>query len=599
MHPTKNSRPLRSVLSGAVLALALAFAPCGSELGTPAFAADGASVVEQANEKFQQREVKAALELLDKAIADDPGNHEARILRQDILVAIDGEALVRKQAQAAAESAPDDMFTAYLAARLLEPEAAVARFTSLAKKFPDSPWMQAGLASALERQEKFAPAEKAYRKAMSLAPGDVQFEVYLAYGLETAGNYDTAAATWRSVLDQRPDDPAALIGLGSAQRMAGDLVEARKTFAKLVAKHPGDAEGIYLLALCHLDSGDHAGALEHAKKAVALDPNHVQALCAGADAALYLAQAKADEADEYLTEEDAADALAMAKKAAVLDPDSVQAHFTLGAVREALGESDLTFLEGALEDYDRVLELTPIPGPRRVRGLVAKAYVLLRLAKWSAALETAEKALDIDPENVPALLHAGHALVADGKAEKALKTVYKDALRITKNDDAAVQHAVGTAYWEDGKTSQAKKHLSRAAELEPENGQYQLSYGELQFALGEYDKAAKGALFNATELMPNNVQAWLSWARACTMETEFHESAIEGFEKVIELDPESVDEHLFLAILLARLETNDDDAAAANVDAAAAHALRWKEKGGANPNWDAWIEDLIAEADAN
>ena len=70
------------------------------------------------------------------------------------------------------------------------------------------------------------------------------------------------------------------------------------------------------------------------------------------------------------------------------------------------------------------------------------------------------------------------------------------------------------------------------------------------------------------------------------METEFEESAIEGFEKYLELEKEAVDEHLYLAILYDRLETETDEEYDANLQKAASHALRWKEKGGANPNWD-------------
>lgn len=580
-----------------LLALALGLAPSIWTDSSVTFAAEAGSLVEQASEKYRNRKVKDALDLLSKALTEDPGNVEALILQQDIMVAVDGAALVRKQAEAAAKEAPDDAVKAVLAARLLPPAECEKAFEGLVKKFAKSPWAHAGLGRALGRVDKFEAAEKAYRQAMSLAPDQLVFKEYLAYGQEAAGNFEGAAATWRSVLKDRPDDRSALLGLGDSLRRAGAMVDARDALERVVKAHPSDPEAHFRLALVKVDSGDLEGAIESAKRATAADGAMVPALCLAADAHLQLAQRQALEKGEPVTEETAADALKYAKLAVAADPEDVQAQFTAGAVNEELGESDLVFLETALGHYDKVLDLTPIPGPRRVRALVAKSFVMLRLAKWSAALDVAKQALDIDPENIPALLHAGHAQVADGKADAAIKGVYKTALKLTKNQDAEVQHAVGTAYWEDGKASTAKKYLAKAADLAPENGEYQLSYGELLFEIGEYEKAAKEPLFLATDLMPNNPQAWLSWARACAMETEFEESAIEGFEKYLELEKEAVDEHLYLAILYDRLEAESDEEYDANLLKAASHALRWKEKGGANPNWDSWVNELIEDSE--
>ena len=72
----------------------------------------------------------------------------------------------------------------------------------------------------------------------------------------------------------------------------------------------------------------------------------------------------------------------------------------------------------------------------------------------------------------------------------------------------------------------------------------------------------------------------------------FYDDAIEAYEKVVELDPESIDDYLYLAILYDR--TKDEEKAKDNI-------IRFLENGGngEDGNLKAWIDRLLGDEDGD
>ncbi len=539
-------------------------------------------LVHDAGRKLREQDLGGALRLLEQAVAADPGNAAAHAMYQDTARQVVGPADVIQRYRKLAAEKPDDALYAYLAARLDDPEAAAQAFEKLVLKFPKSPWPLLGKAHAYEQLGRTQDALAALEAALSLAPSDAYVRAVHAYALERAQRWSDAADAWRRVVELAPRDSSARIGLGECLRNAGVDEDAVAAFGEAAAADPKDPDPPYRIGLVHLQAGRITEALASFEQALALDRGMVEALCGAAEAALKRAIDDAKAKNELPDEKQLQTALDYAVRAAAANPESARAHFAQGAVYEAFGEFDAVHLDKSLEEYQAALDRLSFPGPPRVRVLVARSYVLLRLARWDEAEQTAVMALDIDPKNIPAMLHAGHALSQTGKYEEALKKYYKVGLKIAK-DDPRLLFGAGMASWGAFKHNDARKYIEDAVKADEENGLYRLALGDLYYELKK-NKEAEVQLQVAVELRPKDPVAWSAYGRACSATQNWTESAA-AFEKVCELNEDAVDEYEYLAIIYG-LHLKD-------AEKAKAAAKKFAEKGGSDPNIQSFLDDLV------
>ncbi|MCE9637429.1 MAG: tetratricopeptide repeat protein [Planctomycetes bacterium] len=594
MHlPSPTSSRRRTRLIGLAFAGAAAvlggLAPIGSRspLDFRAFAsAESSRLVAEANRKIRQQDPSGAIKLLEQAIAADPQDIDAHIRYQDVAKAALGAGPLRRKYDEAATAKPDDAVAQFLAARLLPAADAVDAFDKQTLKFKDSPWPCAGKARALEDQGKFADAAQSHGDAIKRAgeAAGVRFLAYRAYGLEQGSQWALAVEAWRAVLAKSPSDLSAHFGVVEALRKNGaidDAMLALDAAAKVGASEP---EVAYRRGLIEFDAGHSEKAVAAFDAALAIDRGMLEALCAACDASLQLARDKADQEKRDLTDKDFEKAISYGDRAAVSTPESPYAHFVLGAAHEAAAETNADHLDTALKEYDEALNRLPIPGPEKVRALTAKAYILLQKADWDPALDTAQKAIDIDKSCLVAYGHAGHALAAQNKQLDAINKYYKAGLKIDPKC-ARLLHDMGVALWELKKPNDAKKPLEDARTYDAKNGRYRLSLGELYYEL-KRNKEATVELLEATELLPRNVDAWRSYGRACYAAKTWDECT-RAYEKVVALDADATDEYLYLAVVYADQLGNKDKARE--------HVKKFREKGGQDPNLDDWMNQLLED----
>lgn len=578
---------MRQPLAAWFLGAALGAAALGV-LAPPVRAAESAStLVEDAGRKMRARDVSGAIQAAQKALEIEPDNPDAHVLFQDASrEALGVEELITTYRRKFAEEHPESALYGFLYSRLLPWEQAQAEIEKQTLKFKKSPWPLVGKARLHERRGQFNESIAAYEEAIVRAgasPDAQRFRAMLAYGLERASRWPEAVAAWQRVAADAPQSTTAQMGLGECLRKTGDHKAALELFQGLASKSPADAEPVYRIALTHLDARAWDESVKAAEQVLKLDRGNVPALCAAAEASV---KKFVDQFRASPTPPDPKDMeipLGYANRAVASDPESSQAHFTLGAVFESLGEWDAAHLESALTEYEAALDLLPLPGPEKVRVLNAKSYVMLRLARWEDAQAVADKALEIDPQNAGSFAHGGHALCAMGQPKEAIDKYYKPATKIHK-DDARLLHGRGTALWDLKKHNDAVKDLKDAVRLEPKSGRYRLSLGEIYYELRKYKESVE-ELFEATELLPRSPEAWSVYARACCA-AKYYKEGIEAYEKVIELDSESVYEHLYAAILYDRLKDRKK---------AREHVVKFDEKGGWDDNLNQWLLDLLDE----
>ena len=576
-----------------------------------------AAQVEEARTRARRHDARGAIAALEKALAADPGDPDAHILYQDMgRDAIGIEKLQTIYRQRRDERADDPLY-AFLYARLLPPEQALPEFDRQIVKFAQSPWPHVGRAHALDGLGRAAEAGPEYDQAVLLGPREIRFKVFQAYGLERAGNWSAAVEQWKLILVTIPKDRGARMGLGESQRKTGAFEDALATFGDLVKADAADAEARHRVGLTYLDAGRLDDALMALDAAIQSDKLFAEAYCAATEAAIKKAMDTAEKEKRYPTAKDFERAINYGAKAAAVAPDSAAAHGCHAAAQEAAGEDDAAHLDVAAAAYDSALNLLPLPTPEKVRTLCGKAYVQLRMGRYDVAVATAEKAIEIDPRCAAAFSHAGHALAAQGRQDDAIKKYYRPGLKVAP-DDARLHHGLGVALWETKHEVDAKKELEAAVKADPENPRYRLTLGELYYTLKQY-KPSVEMLNKVVDARPGDPLGWNCYGRAVSAMKLWSEAA-EAFEKVCTLldgkatvpqDPaapaggnpappagsaeepvtdsgvlDSLQAHLYLAIIYAdHLKLRDK---------AKAHAKKYREMNGSDPNLQSWLDDLLS-----
>jgi tetratricopeptide (TPR) repeat protein len=632
----------RLVLS-ALVAAALASAAFANE--------KSAGLVGDAHRKLRTRDAAGAVKAATDAVAADPGDGEAQILLQELLRRDRPEKDLVAQYRAAAAAKPDDPMLACLAARLLKPDDAVREFGSIASRFPASPWPHDGRAVALAALGRWKEAGEEHDAAIAAGPREPRFRVTQARTYEAAGQWQQAVESWRLAVGLRPNDRILVMGLGEALRRGGFLDDAVAQFEAAAKLDPADPEAPYRIGLARIDGRRDDEALKSLDAAIALDRLYIDAYAAAVRAAVGRARSAAATAKRDLVEADFAPALGYGTRAVQADPSSVAAHVAAGHAQEAAAEVAMSHAEDAVREYDAAVGLLPATDPGRVEALVGKAHALLVLGRWDESAAVADQALLHDEKCATAYLTAGRALEGKGSPEDALKRYYGPGLRACP-DSNELKHARAIVLWQDGKSGDAKKDLLAVVAAEPMNGRYQLTLGELYYDLKMYPEAEK-ALLVAADRRPRDPAAWRVLGRTCTSLKKY-DLAAQAFEEVVLLvegggpapapaaggdaggqppaqpggqpagpapeppkdgggqpapppDPkapggdagggapapspvapqQAKSEHLYLTLIYAD-HLNDKEKAKA-------HARKWLDQGGSDPNIDSWIQDLLAD----
>ena len=233
----------------------------------------------------------------------------------------------------------------------------------------------------------------------------------------------------------------AHIGEGACHAALGRLADARGSYTAAIALWPDVAWGYYNRGLVGLQLGDAEIALEDLNKAAELAPEFPELYWHRAEAHLSKGQAKDGLKDleeavklglsetKFLVLRSELNAKAGDADAAKRDLDAAlgtEPHDSAGWVERGRARlaADVT---AALVDFEKALELEP----KSVHALLMKAYVLKQQEKFEGCLAILERAVDAAPENAHAragrgLLYARFKKWASAEAE-AKEALSRDA----------------------------------------------------------------------------------------------------------------------------------------------------------------------------
>ncbi|HXT19373.1 MAG TPA: tetratricopeptide repeat protein, partial [Thermoanaerobaculia bacterium] len=204
-------------------------------------------------------------------------------------------------------------------------------------------WNNLGL--ALRKSGDAAGAERAFRKAMDLAPEDAQAANNLALLFIAAQRWSDAVALLSGVTTRVSGDALAWLNLGLAQRGAGDRTAAAASLQRVLAIDADDKAGLAAraaayLAIVRYEQGDAAAAVAAARQAIGWRADDV-------DAWIYLGLAQG-------LQKDFAGARDSFRRALALDPARAEVHNNLGTALISLGE-----LAGAEAAFRQALTIRP------------------------------------------------------------------------------------------------------------------------------------------------------------------------------------------------------------------------------------------------
>jgi Flp pilus assembly protein TadD len=396
--------------------------------------------------------------------------------------------------------------TTYLEAG--DEDAAVRTLDDLAAHRPGDGSGFRDLGRALLKRRQPGRAEQHLRRAVELAPRDLDALRLLAHAHDALGRPPEERDDLLAILRVSPDDTGALLALGRMAVRQGDVAAAQEWFHRYVRSSPDPAEAHVRVVFQWLEANHAPEALAAARAGIAEagpDPQlrfaeglALQDLRRWGEAADALAEVRTDSGDLFPAARLAlADALSRAGRhgeaeralAAPLaaHPDDVRLVAMRASVIARAGRP-----RDAVALLRRDLDRRGAAAPERdVADLhVALAEILVRSGRASEAVTGLRGALAARPRNEDLLYALGSAYERAGQGEVA--GAQMRALLAVNPDHAEAMNFLGYYYAEQGiRLDEAEQLVRRALELKPRSGHVLDSLGWVLFRRGEHRRAVE------------------------------------------------------------------------------------------------------------
>jgi len=304
-------------------------------------------------------------------------------------------------------------------------EAAIAEWQELLATNPDDSRIHNNLATALTRAGRYTEAIPEFEKALELNPQYHTIYNNLGRTLLAAGRPDEAMVTFQKGLQYYPESPDLHDHMGLTLASKGRFDEAMAEFNKALEIDPNYADAHRNLGRALAMTGRLDQAVPHFERALEINPEFAEAQ--SELGRLLAVEGQYDQAIPHL------------KKALAIKPDLVEAHYYLGA--------SLYFSSGRTQEA---------------------------LAQWREALR-------VDPNFVPAMNDAAHALAAspnasDRNGAEAVKLAER-AVQLSGARNPVYLDTLAAAYAEVGKFPDAVAAEHKALDLAAQQHHGQLEDG--------------------------------------------------------------------------------------------------------------------------
>jgi tetratricopeptide (TPR) repeat protein len=346
----------------------------------------------------------------------------------------------------------------------------------------------------------------------SAQPHDIIGNAYLAMGRDAL-----ALEEYGKLIAKSPDSPLGYRRLGDAYWALGRRQDALKSYENAIARDAKPAEAALKAAVILTGMGKHRDALERVRRVIVATPGNVLGQIVAGDVHSALDDAKAAEQAYlvaikleprffypyqqlgalYAKRKEWSMAEPRLTRALALNPASLGAHEQLAALYRAQRKPALQHyhqgfmalaggkLKEAVAEYETALRHDPT-----LKGAhLDLAVIHLRQNAARRAVQAAQKAVALDPEDAIALSLLGQAKMAAGEAGEA-EALWKKVIASRPNYQPAYVH-LGELLRLQGRCKEAVGYYERAAPLDRGRRDFYRGLAECYRTLGESEKAEK------------------------------------------------------------------------------------------------------------
>ncbi|HEV2194075.1 MAG TPA: tetratricopeptide repeat protein [Candidatus Acidoferrum sp.] len=296
-------------------------------------------------------------------------------------------------------------------------------------------------AQAQQRGDNELAARK-YQEVIQLNPNVVAAHANLGVVLVSLGRYDEAITQYNVALAEAPGNPELRLNLGLAYYKKGDFAGAAAQFASLHKENPTDLKVATLLGNCQVQLGLVEQSLALLEPLEKPNPDNLDL-----EWSLGMALLRAGQTQEALQR-----IQKVADQGQNAEAYQLAANLSIG----------LTYFDQARRDAEAVLRLNP---------KATKAHVVLGMADDYSGNEKEaeveyEKALQIDPQDLQALLRLANDFITERKLDAARQQL--DRVLALDANSLVARYELARVERAEGNLSAAVKDYETVAQQSPE-----------------------------------------------------------------------------------------------------------------------------------
>lgn len=447
--------------------------------------------------------LEEALAACDRALAEEPEAKQLLLLKAGVLEALDREAEALPIYRRIIGKFPDYMEARVLLAGLYEKQGradeSVRVLEDFVKSKPDDFWARYYLGRALEVKENFPRAEKEYRAAFELEPGQPDVFAALIRVMARSENFEGMRKLCEKVLDRDQSNLLARRVLGQLLIGENRLDEALEHLQVLAASEHDVTATRFKMALIQIEKQNSAEAMRELNLVLAKEPDHQEArynlavLLSGSgrsrEAVEELAKISKTQSLYTKARTFAAFLLRQMDDLAGAEQAAREAVEGAGADKQALAYLVLILRDARkYEEAKGVLEKALEGDPRHEKLLSAYGGLLHDMGKTQRALAVMERLLAINPQNSEALNFIAYTLAEEGRdLERALELINQALL--SRPDDGFYLDTLGWVYFKQGRYQEAEEVLVRAVNITGDDAEILEHYGDTLVKLEKLEKA--------------------------------------------------------------------------------------------------------------
>lgn len=413
-------------------------------------------------------------------------------------------------------------------------------------------------------------ARKAAQRAREIAPNDRNVALLSGNLFQDLGDSKSAMEAYKLGLSSSPDDSTLVYNLALTQYKQGNLAEAITNFERAIQKEPGGR--IAVLANSHLgkiyfDRDNWKLAEFYYRESVRLQPDNAQNLYNLGLVALK--QGKKEESislfkraldsgtndpEIYIKQGEALESLNMPslalesyRKALAIQPSNLDALFAMG---------DLLYRRGdyiqAEEAFRKIISITP--GDSYTEAALVNLGILLdEMQRYSEAISSLERVLELNPKNYNAYYNLGMVYLHSGQGSRAIQ-YWQKASSLETGKQFKARERIGDFYFSNLLYSDSIREFDSILKDNPTAYRIRLKLANGYRKLGQSKSAERELLqvLNESESGEEIKEAHklLALVYSESKDLELSKRAREEAFRASHMDPKDMESRLILAKIL-------------------------------------------------